>query len=519
MKRTFFITIRFSVLLSVIGVTTSCAKLEEDPRSFLSVDGFYKTSNDAIAAVDAIYFSLNNDEPAGQHQMYGSLFNTAMDFISDDVTAGPGTPNPNVRSLAILTHSSTNLRVEQMWQQHYIAINKANATIQRIPDIDFDQRLKDRLLGEALFLRALFYFNIVRLYGDVPLILVDQTTISLDELQVPRTPKEDVYAQIIDDLVSSAEHFRVGSTGEKGRATEGAAKALLAKVYLTRREWNKAVEMAEEVINGAYGYDLMEDYSHVFLPAYKNNKEHIFSAQFKGNAQGQGHASTRRAIFTGIPGLVGSYGDQVPFYTKGDDHFFSVYKLFVPHDKRKDVTFVTSFQSPVDGKWYGQLNDPTIPDDFTPFFNKYWDPGAISNTSESSANTPILRFAEVLLIHAEAENELNGPTAKAYESYNRVRHRAGLASLNNLSKDQFRDSLYLDRRLELIYEFQRYFDLIRQTGSEITGVGPEGRGTLLKNLQEVGKNNVASRHYLFPIPYLEIQRNPQLVQNPEWEDY
>lgn len=514
MKKTFFFTINAWLLLSVV----SCTKLDEDPRSFLSADGFYNTATDAVAAVDAIYFSLNNNEPEGQHQMYGSLFNTAMDFISDDVTAGPGTPNPNVRSLAILTHSSTNLRVEQMWQQQYIAINKANAAIQRIPDIDFNQQLKDRLLGEALFLRALFYFNLVRLYSDVPLLLKDQTTVPISELQVPRTPKEEVYAQIIADLTASANHFSVGASGEKGRATAGAAKSLLSKVYLTRREWGKAVQLAEEVINGPYGYNLVENYAHVFLPAYKNNEEHIFSAQFKGFAQGQGHASTRRAIFTGIPGLVGSYGDQVPFYTRGNDKFFSVYKLYSPKDKRRDVTFVTRFQSPTNGRWYGQLNDPAIPGDSTPFFNKYWDPNAVSSTNEASANTPILRFAEILLIHAEAENELNGPTSKAYTSYNRVRRRAGLDPLEGLSKDQFRDSLYLDRRLELIYEFQRYFDLIRQTGSEITGVGPEGRGTLLKNLREAGKTNVAEKHYLYPIPYLEIQRNPQLTQNPNWED-
>lgn len=504
-------------IVSFILVFSSCIKLKEDPKSFLTSDQFYKTADDAIAAVNAIYYSLNNDKPEGQHQMYGSLLNTAMDMASDDLTSGPGTPNPNVRSLAILTHSSTNIRVEQMWQQHFIALNKANAALQRIPGMEINEELKNRLLGEALFLRALFYFNLVRLYGDVPLLLKDQTTLSIDELQVPRTPANEVYAQIIDDLTSSAEHFRIGGSGEVGRATEGAAKSLLAKVYLTTRQWEKAVLASEEVINGAYGYDLVDDYSHVFLPAYKNNKEHIFSAQFKGFAQSQGHASTRRAIFSGIPGLVGSYGDQVQFYTNGSDKFFSVYKLFTPKDKRKKVTFVTSFKSPANGNLYGQLNDPAISGDSIPFFNKYWDPGAISATNESSANTSILRFAEILLIHAEAENEWHGPTSKAYTSYNRVRHRAGLDPLSDLTKDQFRDSLYLDRRLELVYEFQRWFDLIRQTGSEVTGIGPEGKGTLVLNLKKAGKTNAAPRHYLYPIPYLEIQRNPNLTQNPGWE--
>jgi starch-binding outer membrane protein, SusD/RagB family len=498
----------------------SCTTLEEDPQSFLSTDQFYKTSDDAVAAVNAIYFSLNNNQPEGQHQMYGSLFNTAMDMATDDLTSGPGTPNPNVRSLAILTHTSTNIRIIQMWQQQFFAINRANAALERIPSIEMNQPLKDRLLGEALFLRALFYFNAVRLFGDVPLLLKDQTVLPLNQLQVPRTPKEQVYAQIISDLTQSVDHFSVGATGEPGRATAGAAKSLLAKVYLTTREWSKAVATAEEVIEGPYGYDLFENYSHVFLPAYKNGKEHIFSAQFKSFAQGQGHASTPRSIYTGIPGLKGSYGDQVTFYQEGDDAFFSIYKLYTEKDKRRDVTFVKHFVSPTNGKKYGlPINNPAVASDSTPFFNKYWDPGAISNTNESAANTPILRFAEILLIHAEAENELNGPTLKAYTSYNRVRQRAGLDPLDGLSKDQFRDSLYLDRRLELVYEFQRYFDLIRQTGSEFTGVGPEGRGTLLINLQKAGKTNVASRHYLFPIPYDEMVRNPKLTQNPEWVNF
>ncbi|MBO9572053.1 MAG: RagB/SusD family nutrient uptake outer membrane protein, partial [Chitinophagaceae bacterium] len=267
-----------------------------------------------------------------------------------------------------------------------------------------------------------------------------------------------------------------------------------------------------------YGYDLEEDYSHVFLPAYKNGKEHIFSAQFLSNAGGQGNATMSRDIFTGIPGLKGSYGDQVRFYTVGNDKFFSIYKLYSPKDKRRDVTFVTSFKSPTNGKTYGKLNDPAIPGDSTPFLNKYWDPSSVANTAEAGTNTHIIRFAEVLLIHAEAENELNGPTAKAYASLNRIRKRAGLDPLTEgLSKDQFRDSVYLDRRLELVNEFQRYFDLIRQTGAASTGVGPEGRGTLLINLQKVGKNNVAAKHYLYPIPQLEIDRNKKLTQNPGWE--
>lgn len=512
-----FQRIKIASALLVITITMlSCVSLEEDPESFIAPEQFYNTSGDAVAAVNSIYFHLNSNA-AGQQPIYNSLLNTGMDFLTDDITAGPGSPNPDVRSLAVLAHSSTFLRGKEIWMQHYSAINKANVALERIPEIDMNEDLKNRLLGESRFLRALYYFNLVRLYGDVPLLLADQTRLPIDQLQVPRTPTEEVYAQIIEDLNESVNLFKEGSTGEAGRATEGASKALLSKVYLTKRDWSNSISFAEEVIDGPYGYVLLSDYAKIFLPAYKNGKEHIFSAQFSASAN-QTNAVTSRDIAAGVPGLKGSYGDQVTFYTEGNDKFFSIYKLYKSKDKRKRVTFVTRYKSPTNGNWYGSLNDKNIPGDSVPYLNKYWDPNYAS-TNKAEANANVLRFAEVLLIHAEAENELNGATEKAYTFINKIRKRAGLDDLTaGLTKDQFRDSVYLDRRLELIGEYQRYFDLIRQTGSEITGVGPEGRGTLIKNLHKAGKTNAAAKHYLYPIPQFEIDRNPKLKpQNPGWE--
>ncbi|HLP04961.1 MAG TPA: RagB/SusD family nutrient uptake outer membrane protein [Paludibacter sp.] len=500
----------YLLLVGSLFLFSACATLDESPESFISPEQFYKTSGDAVAAVNAIYYHISSNGD-GNQPIYNSLLNTGMDFMTDDLSAGPGSPNADVRSLAVLAHSATNLRVKELWQQNYAGINKANVALENVPGISMDEKLKSRLLGEARFLRALYYFNLVRLYGDVPLLLTDQTKVPISELQVPRTPADQVYTQIIEDLTQSVALFKAGSTGEAGRATEGAAKSLLSKVYLTRRDWSNSVKLAEEVINGSYGYGLFADYSQVFLPAYKNGKEHIFSAQLKGSVSS--NAITARDIRTGVPGLKGSYGDQLAFYTVGADKYFSIYKLYAPKDKRKRVSFVTFYVSPKDGLKYFTLN---APGDSVPFLNKYWDPNYAS-TNLSDANTNILRYAEVLLIHAEAENELNGPTAKAYASLNQVRNRAGLANLTTgLTKDQFRDSVYLDRRLELVGEFHRYFDLIRQTGSEVTGVGPEGRGILIKALKAVGKTNAAARHYLYPVPQFEIDRNPKLTQNPGW---
>ncbi|MDD4971325.1 MAG: RagB/SusD family nutrient uptake outer membrane protein [Paludibacter sp.] len=497
----------------ILSVLSACTTLEESPQSFISPDQFYKTSGDAISAVNAIYYPLV-DNKVGAQPLYNRLFDTGLDFMTDDLDAGPGSPNAEVRALAKLTQASTNLRIQQIWTEHYEGINKANIALEKIPGITMDDKLKNRLLGESRFLRAFYYFNLVRLYGDVPLLLTDQTKLSIAELQVPRTPKEQVYTQIIADLIESANLFKNGSSGEAGRATEGAAKSLLSKVYLTQRDWSNSVKLAEEVINGTYGYALLDNYSQVFLPAYKNGKEHIFSAQIKGSTISTGHLVTSSDIESGVPGLKGSYGNQLAFYTVGNDKFFSLYKLYNSKDKRKRVSFVTYYISPTNGKKYATIN---APGDSVPFINKNWDPNYAA-TGQSDANANILRFAEVLLIHAEAENELNGPTEKAYTSINKIRKRAGINDLTaGLTQDQFRDSVYLERRLELVAEYHRYFDLIRETGTEVTGVGPEGKGILIKALQKVGKNNVSAKHYLYAIPQGEKDRNPKLTQNPGWE--
>lgn len=513
--------IKYLIILVALAAV-SCAKLKEDPRSFIPASQFYKTQADAVAAVTAAYSLLNAGANSVQTP-YNTLFNTGMNFMGDDEGPGPGATNADVRSQSVLGHSASGLRILQIWQQHYAAIKKANIAIDTIPDIKFDATLNKRLVAEAKFLRALYYFNLVRLYGDVPLVLHDQTSINLSDLQIPRTAAATVYAQIETDLTNAAADLPNNYTGpDVGRATAGAAYSLLAKVYLTERKWDKAVAQAEAVINGPYGYDLFANYADVFLPATKNGKEHIFSAQFKSNSQGQGNNQAPRSILNGIPGMVGSYADQVVFYSVPDatkpggvDKFFSIYKLYPANDKRKRVSFVTRFQSPTTNLWYGKLNDATIPNDSIPFFNKYYDPGVASNEAESGANVPIIRFSDVLLIHAEAENELNGPTAKAYASINRVRKRAGLDDLAGLDQASFRNAVYLERRLEFVFEYQRWFDLIRERDAS-------GKGILEASLLKVGKTNVskgtAGKFYLFPIPQQEIDNsNGKLKQNPGWQ--
>lgn len=527
------------ILITVSLLTFSCQKfLEEKPDAFITVSDYYKTEADANSAVTAVYYLLNSGG-TGYQTPYNTLFNTGLNFMCDDEFPGPGATNPDVRSLANNLHTSSNLRVYELWQQHYAGVLKANLAITKIPAITFqDPKVQARLIGEAKLLRALFYFNLVRLYGDVPLITVPQNGITISDFAIARTPSTQVYDQIEQDLKDAANVLPASYVApDVGRATKGAALALLSKVYLTKASqplnltdfYDDAVATAELVLSpaeggtGAFGYALQSDYSKVFLPAYKNNSEHIFSAQFKSSSTSsgsltQGNNENPRSIRAQVPGLAGTYANQLWFYTVTDatkpggvDNFFSVFKLYKPIDKRRDVSFVTNYKSPTNGKKYGGLNDATIKGhktDSIPYFNKWWDPGSTAVTGESAANVPIIRYAELLLIHAEAENEQNGPTAKAYNSYNKVRNRAGLPNLTaGLSKDQFRDSLYLDRRLELVFEYQRWFDLVREKDAS-------GNSIFVEALHAAGKLNAADKHRLHPIPQTEIQLNALLTQNP-----
>ncbi|AOM78488.1 RagB/SusD family nutrient uptake outer membrane protein [Pedobacter steynii] len=510
----------FSLIFLIAGLS-SCAKLKEDPGTFITAEEYYKTKADAINAVNAAYFLLNSGGPSVQTP-YNTLFATGMDFMSDDIDPGPGATNADVRSQAVLNHSSTGLRVLQLWQQHYAGIKKANIAIDKVPEIAdpaLTPALKTRLVGEAKLLRALYYFNLVRLFGGVPLILHDQPGVTISDFQIARNSVAEVYAQVEQDFIAAAAVLPDVYTGaDIGRATAGAAKSLLSKVYLTQEKWTEAAAKAEEVTgpfpygpgSSPYRYDLFADYAQVFLPAYKNGKEHIFSAQFKSNSLSQGNNQAPRGARSGVPGMQGSYTDQVRFYTEGTDKFFSIYKLYEAHDQRKKRgSFVTRFLGS-DGKWYGDLNDKSIPGDSIPYLNKYWDPDQSANLSESAANVPIIRYSEVLLILAEAENEAKGPTAKAYAAYNRLRERAGLTPVSGLNKNQFREALYLDRRLELVWENQRWFDLIREKDAS-------GKIILEDALRKVGKVNVSvPKHLLFPIPQQEIDLNRKLIQNPGW---
>jgi len=527
-KRTVSLQIAFFISTIITVFFLSCAELDEVPQSFISEDDYYKTTADADAAVNSIYYALNS--PNGTQVPYNVLFVTGMDFMSDDVLMSLGATNPDVKVQSTLDHTPAALRIKEIWQQHYVAINRANIAIDKIPLISVnnatDSASLKRLVLEAKFLRGLYYFNLVRLFGGVPLVLHETTSLSKENLLVPRATADEIYNQIIQDFTDaeSLPWYYASGNANSGRATGGAASGFLSLVYLTRANFNednraanvstipnrtvylqKAIDKSNEIINRSNRYyDLFDDYADVFKKSSKNGKEHLFSAQFKSNANKHGNSYAQRNAALGIKN---SNGVTVVNGTLGDAPTKDLISKFRSIDKRRAVILTSKYV--VNGVTY--TIDKAQNAGFTEVINKYYDSDVPNNLIESGINVPILKYSEILLINAEANNELNGPNNEAHTNYNKIRKRAGLSefTLGSLSKEQFRDSLYLDLRLEDTHEYKRWFDLIRE-------IDENGNHIMVKTLRAIGKPAASDKHYLYPIPQTEIDINPKLIQNPGW---
>lgn len=479
-----FVNVGRSHSLSYVFVLSSmlsaCNVLDVTPESNFTPTNFYKNADDARAAVNSVYDLMNSSN------MYGQIMWIIQDQATDDAEWGGGrqTANQPKNDLDKYTFTPATSTFQSLWGTVYQGINRANAVLARVPGIPMDEALKARLLAEAKFMRGFYYFTLVRLFGDVPLQLTE--TASLENLTVARAPVEDVYKQIIQDFTDAETVLPVSYTGaDRGRATSGAAKAFLAKVFLTRGEWARASAKAKEVIDLGV-YDLWPTFAEAFLIANKNGRESVFEMQALGGGFGEGSwmQGFMRPPFDRVNGVAG-FGDNPPTE--------NLYRTYTATDRRRDVTL----------RLYSATGTPAPPASvqFPCYVNKYLDPSATAN-AEGSNNYPIIRYADVLLMYAEALNEQGAGNAEAYAVVNRIRSRAGLPALTNLSQAGFRDAVLLERRLELAFEGHRWYDLAR-TKRLISAMRAQN-STI----------NVQEFNYLFPIPQTERDVNGRLTQNP-----
>ena len=356
-----------------------------------------------------------------------------------------------------------------------MGISRANIVLQKVPEIEMDSTLKVQIIGEAEFLRGLFYFNLVRLFGDIPLSLVPLSNdLTDEEVNMSRTPKDMIFNQIIEDLTNASQKCpKIYFQGvDKGRATKGAALSLLANVHLTIGNWEEASTAANEVMElGVYG--LYPDYSSNFKDIKRNGMESVFAAQFYSGVPSQ----QNQIVISGLPTIPGVFPAGVEIMLPTEDLLNS----FEEGDYRHEVTFFDQY-------WY---------DTFDPHIWKHWDQDTYEpdKTSQCGSNFAIIRYSEILLIYAEAQNELSGPNSAAYDAINEVRARARngnediLPDLAGLSKDDFREAVLKERRVEFVNEGKRWYDLIR-TNNLIEYV-VRAKGNIA---------NPQSYNHVFPIP-------------------
>lgn len=492
------IIITFLFLITLNGFFHSCSSfLEENPVDRYVVGNFYSGQSDAEAAVAAVYQQL-----IGLYERHMFLLSA---LPADDEKNGLGMPNQYLQNLEYLRHTSENQFVREMWQRNYSGISRANTAIQNIPDINMDETVKNRLVGEARFLRALFYFNLVRFYGDVPLVTVLE---SIEDALAPRTPKDQVYQQVIDDLTFAENNLPASyPASESGRATKGAAKILLGKVYLTMHDYQNSVSKLGEVVENesSYGYGLHEYYGDNWEKDTEIGKEMVFCVEFMDPPGDGNSAMTLQGPKYSLPDGFGPLG--LSNSNEADIPTMDLYNQFLDEDERKAETFRTDFISMIDGS----VHTSSIP-----IFVKYWEEGE-RIAGNSDANMHIIRYADALLMYAEALNEA-GQTTKAHDYLNRVRERAFNSADYNysgLSQTDFRTAVWQERRLELAMEGHRWFDLVR-TGRFVQRMKDHAAyeaSVAESNKVEIAQN-VGDHMVLMPIPQREIDLNPELTQNP-----
>ncbi|MFY9152417.1 MAG: RagB/SusD family nutrient uptake outer membrane protein [Prolixibacteraceae bacterium] len=465
--------------------------LTKSPEDSINTSNFFQTETDAITAINGAY------QPLQWPKLYNMrMWTTDIMAGNSIVGAGGGTDGIETQDEANFVTASDNQGVLDLWRGPWPGILRCNIVLQKVPGMTISETVKNRVMGEAYFLRAHYYFILVRFFGDVPLTL--KPVEPGDDLRPLRTPKADVYKQIISDLNQAITLLppKEQYTGnDVGRASKGSATGMLAKVYLTLGDWQKVVDLCDQV--KSLGYSLNANYGDNFSSSTENSSESLFEIQYVGDA-GMGFWSNENqaswlSTFTGPRGsdlVAGGWGWNQP-----TQEFINAYE---PGDLRKDVTAFYDGCPQFDGKDYKKSWSMTGYN-----LRKFLVPlSAVPSYDNSPLNFPVLRYADVLLMKAEALNEL-GRTTEAAAPLNEVRTRAGLEIVTGLSKDAFREKVLHERRIELAFEGQRWFDLIRINNGQYG----------IDFLKSIGKSNMSSKFLLFPVPQKERDANPNLTQN------
>jgi len=484
---------RKAIILLVILSFAGCEGfLDEDIRSTHNYDNYFQSEDDLVRFSNGMFGGLI----IWTWEQGGLFFNNywVLQDLASDNCFETG-PSVDMHDLSKFTFDPNNIVSQFVWQGCYIIINSANVLLVESENITnySSPEVKDHLQGEAYFMRGMLYFELVKLFGEIPLQTFPTTTVESSRLE--RSPVSEVYESIISDLEKAEELLAVNPFSDRvlGMPTPATISSILGKVYLTRGALNNdkadfgtARTYLEKVVGQ---YELEPEFSDIFKFTNNNAGEILWAVNFSGTL-GEGW-TTNQFLVRLMPTTVSPEGIRNgQGWERPTPH---LYNSYYPGDARKDATFITEF----DGEDFGE-----------PFIQKYWDreaePG--KQNGESDADFIYLRYTDVLLMYAEALNEINnGPDATAYDAINQVRDRARINDLTpGLSYDDFKDSLLLERRWEFVMEGHRWYDLVRfgKLKEAVLEAKPEA--------------NVKDHHILFPIPQKERYYNPLLTQNDDY---
>ena len=471
------------IIIAIISLSlTACQDnfLDLAPVSDLNVNNFYRTAADMQNAVNAAYASL--------HPIYSDIY-LFTEVRSDNATipiSGSVTTQDEFDRFYI---SSTNPEIDAMWENLYQGVARCNVVIDRIPSIEMNESLKSRYVGEVKFLRALMYFHLVRIYGEVPLVTREVTSVE-EGYTHSRVAETEIYNQIMSDLADAKQALPIAYADDQdvGRATQGAAMTLLAKVYMKLNDFASARNELQAIIN-LQEYELLENYDDIFDPGLANHQESIFEVQYKGIGAdvGSPFQNSYAPQFSGQAVVeVGSgSGENIPTE--------DMEAAFETGDLRKEISVQPGFT--LEGEYTAKR------------YTAKFQGGVPFQAFDADNNFPVFRYADVLLMYAEALNEAGfEPNGEAFTYLNRVRNRAGLAdktannaepALNVSNQEAFRLAIEQERRVELAFEGHRWFDLVR-TNRAIPVMTSKGF-------------EVAEYQLIFPIPQSQIDVNPDAI--------
>jgi hypothetical protein len=498
-------------ILPIVGclcgalLTGSCNKfLDPNPTDVLTPDNFYKSGTDAISAVNGVYAQMP----------YTYLFWWYMTDLPCDVLFANAGFGADGHQFADYNLDKTLHWFNDEWVNFYITIDRANIVIAKVPGIQMDATTRARVVGEAKFLRALTYFHLVSFFGDVPLVTTEITNAA--QAKLPRTPKAQVYAQIISDLQAAAQSLPASYTGtDVGRATSGAATTLLAKVYLYQKDWTHAAQVAGQVITSGQ-YSLNPVWNDNFsIPKELTNPEDIFSLQYGSPETVTGVIGQVQLLFglpSGFPGgdayaieqMMPSYVNSFSASDVRGDHGTFMVPPYHISTAGYDTTITWGVPSGA---------APRKPLDETDKQNMH------ARSWEQQGNFQhFLRYADVLLMYAEAVNEggtpVGGMTASRALDLVRQRGDANASSTASLGQGAFRDTLRIERGKEFGLEGQCWFDQQRWgTLDAVARLKQAELGTVAPG--ETSVHGAQGVPY-YPIPQAQINLDPALTQNPGW---